>query len=186
LLIDADCHRPMVHRIFGLPNTVGLTDVLQGKAKIEDVVGSCMRGDEPLPGLSIIPAGTTLDNPSELLASSALRRFFEDIRSSYDWILVDTPPVLFVSDATVISGLCDACILVVKSGNSTRSMVSRVAEQLASVEVNLLGAILNAMHTTFVGSSYSSYYKHGYSRYYKDYHQSYRTEESDSNSGGAQ
>lgn len=173
LLIDGDFHRPHVHRIFGVEGSLGLADVLAGTVPWSEVIVSPHRNDRPLENLDIIVAGHSTPASSELLSSEAMRLFIEQARQSYDWVLVDTPPLLFVSDASVLSALCDGIILVVKSGMNNRSLLVKTREHLEQIKVKILGAILNQMVVSRFGRNYSYYYYHGYSRYSQDYHNTY-------------
>jgi tetratricopeptide (TPR) repeat protein len=97
----------------------------------------------------------------------------EEVRQQYDWVLVDTPPVLFVSDTPVLGVVCDGVLMVIKSGDSSRALVTRAVENLTAVHARLLGTILNNVVVSKVGRYYSSYYHVGYSRYARDYESSY-------------
>ena len=174
LLIDADLHRSMVAEVLGLSGKVGLTDLLVGKSTLRAAVQQ-VEGHEKgrVVNLDVLAAGTHTPNPAELLDSDKMRELLREVRGIYDWVFVDTPPLLFVSDASIMSVLCDGIILVVRSGVSNRSLLRRVKEQLEGVHGHIIGSILNDMTVSRVGRYYSSYYYHGYSRYSKDYHRSY-------------
>ena len=102
-----------------------------------------------------------------------MRQLLAEVRDAYDWVIVDTPPILFVSDASVLSVLCDGVILVIKSGAGTRTLLNRAREQLTNVRANVLGAILNSVVVARLGRHSSSYYGYGYARYSKDYKRLY-------------
>jgi len=123
--------------------------------------------------LDVITAGPASPNPSELLGSEKMKALLADVRDAYDLVLIDTPPVLFVSDASILSVMCDGVILIVKSGDSTRSLLLRAVERLAAVRARILGSILNNVIVSRVGRYYSTYYHVGYSRYAKDYGRTY-------------
>lgn len=169
LLIDGDMHRPMLHRTLGIERGTGLTSILVGERAWKDVVKRVEVNKETAQHLDAITAGPTSPNPSELLGSSAMHDFVDAIRDAYDWVIIDTPPVLFVSDASVMGVLCDGVIVVVKSGMCTRTLLQRAREQLDSVSSNIIGTILNSVQVSRVGRHSSSYYNYGYSRYAKDY-----------------
>ncbi len=174
LLVDADMHRPMVHRILGLTNRVGLSSVLVGEAEwpaaIQRVVAA--NGAE-VENLRVLSAGPPSPNPSELIGSKAARELIRMLRAEFDWVLLDTPPVLFASDAAVLSTLCDGVVLVVRAGMSSRAIVARAREQLEAVHARIVGAILNNAVIAKLGRHYSYYSYYGYSRYAKDYHRAY-------------
>jgi capsular exopolysaccharide synthesis family protein len=173
LLVDADLHRPMVHKVFGMGAECGLTTVLVGEADANTAIRQAFHQGEAVPNLYILPAGPSSPNPAELLGSMRMKKMLESQRKEYDWILVDTPPVLFVSDASIVAALCDAVLFVVKAGAGNRTVLRRTREQLTNVHCRILGGVLNNMKVSRVGRHYSDYYYHGYARYAKDYHRAY-------------
>lgn len=173
LLLDADFHRPMVNRVHGLKNRVGLSSVLVGEATVEEAIVHIEHDGNVVEGLDVILAGPQSPNPAELLGSKKMAELIDSFRKDYDWIIVDTPPVLYVSDACIISTLCDGIVVVVRAGKNNRSMLSRMIDQLNSVNVDIIGGILNMVKISRLGRHYSPYYYHGYSSYSKDYHSSY-------------
>ena len=126
-----------------------------------------------MPNLDLLVAGPASPNPAELLGSNRMRELLAEARKEYDWVIVDTPPVLFVSDSCIVSALCDGVILVVRAGVSNRSVLQRSGEQLGKIHAKIIGAVLNGLSLSRLGRHYSSYYHHGYARYSKDYHRSY-------------
>jgi capsular exopolysaccharide synthesis family protein len=140
ILIDGDLRRPLVHRAFGLVQEPGLTDVLVGSASAREAIRP-----EVAPGLDVLPAGPTPPNPSELLGSDAMHQLIADLRRQYDYIVMDTPPVLPVTDATVVATLADATILAIRSGDTEEVSAQRAVEQLRRVNGRIAGAVLNAV-----------------------------------------
>ncbi|MCE9616617.1 MAG: polysaccharide biosynthesis tyrosine autokinase [Lentisphaerae bacterium] len=179
LLIDADLHRPQIGRALGLASTAGLTSVLVGETQWRDSIQKININGATADMLDIMTAGPSSPSPSELLGSTKMRTFLEEVRPHYDWVLIDTPPVLFVSDTAALGVHCDGVLLVVKSGDSSRAMITRAVESLAAVHIKLLGAILNNVVVSKVGRYYSSYYHVGYSRYARDYKSTYYASDSD-------
>lgn len=173
LLMDADFHRPMINRVHGLKNRIGLSSVLVGEATIDEAILHIEHDGRIVGDLDIVPAGPQSPNPAELLGSRKMEELMAGLHERYDWIIVDTPPILYVSDAVIVSTLCDGIIIVVKAGKNNRSMLNRAIEQLTSVNVDIVGGILNMVQISRLGRHYSSYYYHGYSKYVKDYHYSY-------------
>lgn len=169
MLIDGDLHRPMLHRTLCIERRAGLTSILVGECSWRDAVERIEINKETEQFLDVITSGPASPNPSELLGSVQMREFVEEMQKDYDWVIIDTPPVLFVSDASVMSVLCDGVIVVVKSGTSTRTLLHRAREQLDSVSANILGSILNNVLVSRMGRHSSAYYNYGYSRYAKDY-----------------
>ncbi|MFT5240222.1 MAG: succinoglycan biosynthesis transport protein ExoP [Candidatus Promineifilaceae bacterium] len=177
LLIDADLHRPSVHKNLGLDQGNGLTSILIGETTWKDTLRRLTFDGVELDSLDVMTAGPNSPNPSELLNSKRMRELLTEVREQYDWVLIDTPPVLFVSDASIISVMCDGVILVVKSGDATRSLLARTMERLDAVRAHMIGSILNNVQVSRVGRYYSSYYNVGYSRYSSDYQRTYYARE---------
>lgn len=173
LLVDADLRRPMVHRVFGLESTTGMTNVLVGEASLEEAVQKAHNDGAVIENLDILAAGPRPPNPAELLDSEAMRTLLQEARDRYERVLVDTPPVLFVTDASILGAMSDGVIMVVKSATNSRALARRAREQLEGVNARILGGVLNDVHVSRLGYYYSDYYHYGYSRYYKDYYGSY-------------
>jgi succinoglycan biosynthesis transport protein ExoP len=174
LLIDADCRRPRVHEIFGLPNETGLSSVLAGQATLEAAAQQPLDDEgQPVEKLHVLSAGPSEPNPAELLGSAAMRKLLQDARELYDRVIIDTPPVLFVADASILAAMSDGVVLVVKSSKNTRALARRTRAQLEGVNARILGGVLNNVRLTRFGHHYSDYYHYGYSRYYRDYAKAY-------------
>jgi capsular exopolysaccharide synthesis family protein len=154
LLIDADLRRAVLHTLFNVAPVPGVSDVLVGRARLTDVVRAV-----DVPNLSVVPSGPAPPNPSELLGSSAMRAMLDEARSLYDMVIVDSPPVLAVTDAAVVASLVDGTILVVRVGATGRDAVRRAAVQLQGVHARLLGVVVNAVARRQAGSgAYDGYY----------------------------
>ena len=175
LLIDADMRKPMLHKIFELEPEVGLSNVLVGQNSLDDALRTVTLGDEDSVRIDVLFAGPKKPpNPAELLDSDRMRQLLSEVRQRYDRIIVDTPPVLIVADAAILSSLGDGVILVVKSEKNARSLAERARALLADVKARLLGGIVNDVQESVLHYHYSGYYYHGYSRYYDDYYGSGR------------
>jgi polysaccharide biosynthesis transport protein len=161
LLIDSDLRRPSVHLRFRIANKVGLTSVLTGKAGLEEAIVPLTA----LPSLHILPAGPIAPMPAELLGSLQMQRLVEGLRSHYDFILIDTPPVLTVTDAAVLVSVSDGVVLVLRYGQATRNVVARASEILLRSGAHLLGVVLNAVDLQ--SSDYAEYYGRAYNDYYQ-------------------
>ncbi|NLX64745.1 MAG: CpsD/CapB family tyrosine-protein kinase [Clostridiaceae bacterium] len=157
LLIDTDLRRPMLHKVFMLLNEKGLTNLLTSQ---KDYV-SFIRHDV-VNNLDVLTSGTIPPNPSELLSSNAMKSFIEKVKNNYDIILMDSPPVVSVTDASIISTYADATILVVKSGKTEIEAVKRAKELLEKINANIIGVVLNNIDKKAIGSNYYPYY------YYSD------------------
>ncbi len=167
VIIDADMHRPMVHRYFSLPNRKGLSDVLQGSVSIQSVIRS--RNDM---SLSVISSGSPTPNPAELLASEKMMRFIEQLKQVNVISILDCPPFL-VSDATQIAAKVDGVIIVVQPGRTTIRTLAASLEQLDRVGAKILGIVFNRIprNRSYYYGGYEHYSKYYYSKHYKNYYE---------------
>ena len=161
LLIDSDLRRPSVHLRFRIANKIGLTSVLTGKSILEEAIVPVTA----LPNLHILPAGPIAPMPAELLGSMQMQQLVESLRSRYDFILIDTPPVLTVTDAAVLVSVSDGVVLVLRYAQASRNVVARASEILLRSGAHLLGVVLNAVDLQ--SSDYSEYYGRAYNDYYQ-------------------
>ncbi|MBI4521121.1 MAG: polysaccharide biosynthesis tyrosine autokinase [Gemmatimonadetes bacterium] len=161
LLVDADMRRPGVHANFSLDNAHGLSDVLTGRAPAHRVVHRLAD-----PNLWIMTAGQTPTNPSELLASLRMSALMANARSGpFEWVIVDTPPVLAVTDPLILTPWVSGVVLVLGSEMTTRHHVDRVLETLAPSRPSLLGVVLNRVDLVRNKYYYSRYYGTTYKKY---------------------
>jgi capsular exopolysaccharide synthesis family protein len=161
LLIDTDMRRPGVHGNFGLDNTHGLSDVLSGRAPITQVVQRLAD-----PDLWVLTAGVVPSNPSELLGSHRMRALMSNARRGpFDWVILDTPPVMAVTDAVILTPWVTGVALVVRSEMTSRWHVDRVLETLAPSRPQILGVVLNRVDIARNRYYYSRYYGHAYEKY---------------------
>jgi capsular exopolysaccharide synthesis family protein len=145
LLVDADLRRPVLHTLLQVPNVLGLSSYLSGRAMLEAVVTRTA-----VPKLSLMPSGPIPPNASDLLASRRMRDLLEAVAEQYDLVLLDSPPVLAVSDATTLAPVVDGILLVVGSGVPEVSL-RRAKEQLEAVHGRILGAVVNQREVRRVG-----------------------------------
>jgi capsular exopolysaccharide synthesis family protein len=161
LLVDADLRKPVQHNVFGHPRGPGLSEYLIGDvANMESIIHPTK-----VENLSIMTAGDLPPNPSELLGSEAMSKLVDQLESEYDFILFDSPPIVAVTDASMISGELDAIALVVKAGQTERSAVDRALDTIKNVKAPLIGAILNGASQESLGGKYAYYYSY-YNYYY--------------------
>ena len=158
-LIDADLRRPTLHRVFGLPNTEGLTTALvQGRPFSE--LAQATR----VPNLFVLPSGPLPANPTELVGSRRMRAFVEAATEKFEIVVLDTPPVLAASDAVALSAQMDGVIFVVKVGGVPHEVVRHAVEQIHAVKGRVLGVLLNRLDPRRDGEY------HDYYRYYRNYY----------------
>jgi succinoglycan biosynthesis transport protein ExoP len=170
-LLDGDMRRPRTHKVLGMPNRVGLSNLfLQPELHLNGHVQVTSLKD-----LSLLASGPLPPNPAELLGSKRMVDILDGLMEEGDMVLIDTPPSLTVTDATVLAPLVDGIILVVKAGNTKMAAVKRQVAALRQVGARLLGVVVNDVH--FESSRYSYYY-HSY--YYRSYYYS----DSSSKGGG--
>jgi succinoglycan biosynthesis transport protein ExoP len=162
LLIDADLRRPGVHEAFGLSNSAGLSSLLAGLDKYEDVV----HGFAPLPNLSIMTAGPIAPNPAELLGSDRMRDLLTKLRTEYDHVILDTPPIIPVTDPAVLSPNVDAVLLVVRSGKTTKSALRHARNLLLQINAPLMGTVVNGANMRSPDYYYRYYYGYKGKGYY--------------------
>ncbi|ETK33489.1 polysaccharide biosynthesis tyrosine autokinase [Microbispora sp. ATCC PTA-5024] len=149
LLVDADLRRPSVHAYLGIEGSTGLTDVLIGAAALEEATQQWGR-----PGLSVLPSGRLPSNPSELLGSRTMRTLMERLTAVHDIVIIDTPPLLPVTDATALAATCDGVLFVARYGRTRRENVARAAQLLASVNARLVGTVLNCVPSRATRAGY--------------------------------
>jgi tyrosine-protein kinase Etk/Wzc len=141
VVVSCDLRRPGLHHYFKVPNFFGVSSVLAGVETVESVIVR----SENIPSLSCLPSGPVPPNPSELLGSLRLAELFEELRATNDVILVDSPPVLPVTDAIVIAQAVDVVVLVARAGQTHARSVTRALELLSNVDAPVKGVILNAV-----------------------------------------
>ncbi len=159
LLIDADLRRPMIHRLFGLREDVGLSETLNGEVEMNDALQKT-----DIENLSILTAGSIPSKPAELLSSAKLHYLLGEAAREYDFVLIDTPPVLAVSDPFILAQSVDAVMLVVRMHKNRRPSIKRALEQFEAHEVDLLGTIANGLRDQSGEYLYKGGYAGGYSK----------------------
>lgn len=162
LLIDADMRRPGLHKTMGLQNGAGLSHLLVGQARVREVI---QRTTDP--NLFVITAGRTPPNPSELLASERMNHFIANLaHGPFDWVVIDTPPVLAVTDAVIVAQKVAGVVFVVGSEMTRRVHSERALETLQSGRVRGIGVVLNRVDFDRNKYYYSRYYGYQYKSYY--------------------
>jgi len=161
LLVDADMRRPHIHRAFGLNSQMGLSNILTGSLNVNDAIQATVQ-----PNLFVIPAGPIPPHPAELLSSPLMQDLLRKLRDDYDHVIVDSPPVISVTDPVLLSVQTDAVLLIIRSGQTTAAHVRRARSLLQSVNAGLLGVVVNAAD---LGSPDYYYYYYGSKyRYYTE------------------
>jgi capsular exopolysaccharide synthesis family protein len=162
LIIDADMRRPSVHTVFNQPQEPGLSNLLVGNAKPSE----CVRKTSTS-GLWVMPAGHVPPNPAELLGSQRYKDFTLSLREHFDWVIIDTPPVMAVTDAVVAAHTASGVLFVVGAEMTSRQTARTAIEQLSSGHARFVGAVLNRVQLEKNAYYYSQYYNKEYSGYYQ-------------------
>jgi len=155
LLVDADLRRPSLAKVLNLDGTVGLTDVVIGRATLAQVTQPIGRGN-----LHVLVSGRIPPNPSELLGSQQMQAVLAEATDRYDMVIVDSPPLLPVTDAAVLARECGGALLVIGSGTLARPQLAGAIDSLEAVEADLLGLVLNRLRTDRRGGY--GYHQHYY------------------------
>jgi capsular exopolysaccharide synthesis family protein len=158
VIIDTDIRRPNVHRLFGVKNTFGASNVLSGSATVDDVI---QRG--LVPNIDVIVAGPIPPNPSELLASNNLSQMIAELRSRYDHVVVDSAPVLGLADAPLVATNVDGVVFVVEAARTNVRGVQNAIGRLEQTGASLLGVVLSRFDPGKSGYSYEYRYAYEYS-----------------------
>jgi receptor protein-tyrosine kinase len=156
LLADFDFRRPTVDKNFQVPSSPGITDYLLGKARLADIIRKIETTN-----LYIMPAGDSVPNPLELLNLKECRALLQGLRNHFDWVILDSPPLLFAADGNLLATMCDGTILVVRIGTTTFDSVTRALQSLC--ENNVLGVVVNGARRGELYSKYSYYHDYYYS-----------------------
>ena len=154
LIIDCDLRRPRIQTIMGVDKKPGLIDYLSHKVKLEDIIRKTKNNN-----LSFVTSGSIPSNPAEVLESKLMKNFLQEIKDFFDFIIIDSPPIVAVIDAEILSKLVDGTILVISSEKTENRLMSDAVERIKRNKVNFLGTVLNNFQ-----------YKSGYGYYYKYYY----------------
>lgn len=168
MLIDGDLRRPTQHKLFGVDNTKGLSNMLAGFESVADSVKRDVYGN-----LDLVTAGILPPNPSELLGSKNMEVFIKKMEEYYDYILIDSPPINVVTDAVVLSKNTAGIMMVVRSHQTTVDEISSALSTINVANGNVLGVVVSDVGRQ-AKSSYYGHYKKGRYSYDSEYDQPYR------------
>jgi capsular exopolysaccharide synthesis family protein len=160
LLMDCDLRRSRIHKMFGVPQMPGVTNVLLGNISIEQAVR-----ETAVDQLFILPSGPLPPNPAELLGSERMKATLDGLANSYDIVIIDSPPLLAASDAAILTRHADGALVVVRAGKTERSALQTAIQQLATVGARVLGTVLNDPDAEV--PKYARYYSYYYNNYYE-------------------
>ncbi|MFH1130737.1 MAG: CpsD/CapB family tyrosine-protein kinase, partial [Pseudomonadota bacterium] len=159
--------RPQLHRIFGVPRYDGLCNALAGDVTPEEAAEKYIKTTE-VPNLSLLTCGPTPPNPAELCQSERLRNVLEYLADGFDWVVLDSPPLLTVTDPVVLGTQCDGTVIVARTGQTPKASLQVAYRTLADVGVQVLGCVLNDLdlaHHSYYRYLRYRYYAYGYYRY---------------------
>lgn len=159
LIIDCDLRRPRLHAQFELPNSKGLTTWLSGEKDLDNLLQMCPK----TPNLKILTSGPVPPNPAELIGSEEMRRLLSQLSERFAHIIIDSPPAISFTDASILSTMVDGVMLVVHGGRSSRAVVRRAKQQLLDVGAHIFGVVLNNVKAEASDYYYSGYYSNYYS-----------------------
>jgi len=160
-LVDLDLRRPNVHRLFGISNRVGLTNLLVEDRPLESVVQK-----DSVDNLDILTTGPIPPNPAELVGSKKFAMFIEEMKTVYDYIILDTSPCVAYTDAVLAGRISDGVLLVLSATNGRMDAAIQAKKNFEKVGAKIIGVVLNGVNKSHLG--YSSYYYYYYYYYYED------------------
>ena len=164
LLVDADMRRPSLHHILGLgDNAKGLSSILSQTNGSEDWLG--LIRSTPISNLFCLPSGEIPPNPAELLSSSRMHTFLNELKEHFDIVLIDSPPVISVADAPIIASFVEGTLFVTRAGLIPRNLCQRAKHALETVNSRVIGGILNSVTSQQQSYYYGNYYGYGYQSY---------------------
>lgn len=161
LVVDTDMRRPQMHRLFELGKGAGVTELLVGDCDLWEAVR-----ETEISGLYVLPCGTPPPNPAELVGSNAFGVLLDRLQAEFDYVLLDSPPSLLVTDAAILGQRCDGAVLVVRTGQTEKRRLRETLRTMKAVDTELIGVVANGLDLTQRGYGYSSGYGYQYYRYY--------------------
>ncbi len=161
VVVDGDCRRPRVHRLFGVGQSNGLVEVIRGECQLEDAVVFT-----DVEGVTVLPSGRIPNNPAELIISSEFDDVIAKLKESFDFVIIDSPPMLAVSDGSGIAAKVDGVVLVFRLDQRSKSTGMRTKQILDEIEANVVGLVVNGLDPKAAKGGYRGYgYGNQYGRY---------------------
>lgn len=156
LLVDTDMRRPVLQKVFKVPRVPGLTDIITGSNTLEECIHKTS-----VENLYILPSGNLPPNPSEMLGSKKMGEIYKQLVGQFDKVFFDAPPIIAVTDASLLAKLCDGLVIVVKSGHTHNEALDQVQNIVQQIKLPMLGAVINAITPKHMkGGSYYYYYRY--------------------------
>jgi len=163
ILVDLDLRKPKVHKIYNVPNTEGVTEVLSDKVSLENAIKS-----DKNYGFDVLTSGEKTEAVINLIQSNKMTKMFDSLREKYDYILVDSPPVINVSDSLYISKVTDSVIFVISQKDTKRGLVKEALSLLKQNKINVIGAVVSQVDITKSRYGYGYGYGYGYNYSYEE------------------
>jgi capsular exopolysaccharide synthesis family protein len=160
LIMDCDLRRPRVHRIFNVDPAVGVSNVLSGEHEALEAIQPT-----EVNNLSVMPCGPIVENPSELLTATVFKQLLDHLRDHFDYVVIDTPPVLAVADPCIVAQLADSVILTVRTSQDSRAQTIEAKDLLARVDARIIGVVVNIANEQRKSFGYGYNLKYGYGGY---------------------
>jgi capsular exopolysaccharide synthesis family protein len=167
ILIEGDLRRPKVHKLTGVKNKEGVVEVLRGEAELENAIQPTSIGD-----FFVLPCGQRPKDPAELLARPFFKELLEKLREQFEYVIVDSPPVLAVTDPCGIAARVDGTVVCMRLSRHTRDLGRRTLEQLRDVGATVTGVVINGVEERDA-YGYGNYRYSDYQYYYKNYNYKY-------------
>ncbi len=164
ILIDADIRKGRVSNFFKVKNAPGLVDYLSGQASLEEITHTSVHNNN----LTFIPSGTRTPRPYELLESEEMKALLQELKAKYDYVILDTPPLVVVSDALALTSEVNGTIVVCRHESSYVKDIANTLDKLNFAKANVLGVVVNGYNNSKVKSSYHSNRYNQYNKYYLD------------------
>jgi capsular exopolysaccharide synthesis family protein len=159
-LLDVDMRRPALHAVIGIANDAGMSSLLTAQHSVDDVLRPTAHEN-----LFVITSGPIPPSPTELISSGRLNAVLQELSARFDVVILDSPPVLGLADAPLMSAVVEGVVLVVQSNRSRRGSLKASLRRLRSMHPNVLGAVLTMFDASKMGNRYSEYYGYSYYRY---------------------
>jgi capsular exopolysaccharide synthesis family protein len=157
IMLDCDQRKSRIYKKFGVEHGPGLSNYLMEESKICEVIYQVEIDSKLRENLYILPAGAKLSYPSELMGSNKMKDFIAVLKKDFEYIIIDTPSLLKVTDARILSQYADGCLLVISAGENSRELIIKAKELLDKVNVKILGAVLNNFKVSRKERNYEHY-----------------------------
>lgn len=168
LLVDTDLRHPSVHKIFGINPRFGIADYLERDVPLEECVHVLLKSPDMMPNLRLLTRGNMKNNPLESMTLEKMTKLLQELRRRYDFVVLDTAPIIPVSDALILGQLVDTVIMVVKVGDTSKKLVKRAIEMMKKQNIDIRGLILNNVNDILPYYYNYDFYNYNYYSFERD------------------